>query len=482
MTDRFDEAASSPARPIPEPYSPRRRTALVLTGTGTAGAYHAGVLRALHEAGVKLDIVAGRGIGVVGALFAAVDGAQRLWDDKGFWRAPGIEKLYRWRVVPRVIVWALAVSVGIVAAPMTAIAIGLVVFPVDFLLKMVGASGAAGLVGAYVPFAQAAFAPDALPTWLPRLVLLVLGTAGLVAFVNGWMSGPSKGRHGRGGFYWRAVRAPMSSSHAIDHCWRVMWDLVRGATQLKAPTPAELARRYVEMLAENVGQPGFRELIVTVHDADAHRDLLFALVGEDRRRDLIRRSTSDAAETRRAEMFDLAGVARDHLPDAVAAALTVPLATEWHRMTFAPEGYWRGETHRLCDRPASLIRLIDELIDLGVEQIVLVSAAPESSGPHALASPRLDGRGRLGEYLQSAEAAVVRDATTTTGGVRIFTVRPAHNPIGPFDFSGGYDDRSHRRQGLSELISRGYEDAYHQFIEPVVGASGDRVGRDKTEN
>ena len=33
-----------------------------------------------------------------------------------------------------------------------------------------------------------------------------------------------------------------------------------------------------------------------------------------------------------------------------------------------------------------------------------------------------------------------------------------------------------RRQGLGELISRGYEDAYHQFIEPVVGASGDRVG------
>jgi len=33
-------------------YSPRRRTALVLSGTGTAGAYHAGVLMALHEAGV----------------------------------------------------------------------------------------------------------------------------------------------------------------------------------------------------------------------------------------------------------------------------------------------------------------------------------------------------------------------------------------------------------------------------------------------
>ena len=49
-------------------YSTRLRTALVLTGSGTAGAYHAGVLRALHEAGVKIDLVAGRGVGAVGAL------------------------------------------------------------------------------------------------------------------------------------------------------------------------------------------------------------------------------------------------------------------------------------------------------------------------------------------------------------------------------------------------------------------------------
>ena len=42
-------------------YSPERRTALVLCGTGVHGAYHAGVLRALQEAGVKIDIIAGPG-------------------------------------------------------------------------------------------------------------------------------------------------------------------------------------------------------------------------------------------------------------------------------------------------------------------------------------------------------------------------------------------------------------------------------------
>ena len=40
-----------PTPPDRPSYSPHLRTALVFTGTGTAGAYHAGVLRALHEAG-----------------------------------------------------------------------------------------------------------------------------------------------------------------------------------------------------------------------------------------------------------------------------------------------------------------------------------------------------------------------------------------------------------------------------------------------
>ena len=75
-------------------YIPHLRTALVLTGTGTAGAYHAGVVRALHEAGVKVDLVAGRGIGAVGAMFTAVDGGPGLWESDGVWRKAGVGRLY----------------------------------------------------------------------------------------------------------------------------------------------------------------------------------------------------------------------------------------------------------------------------------------------------------------------------------------------------------------------------------------------------
>ncbi|HKT79160.1 MAG TPA: patatin-like phospholipase family protein [Vicinamibacterales bacterium] len=462
-----------------DPYSPQRRTALVLTGVGTAGAYHAGVLRALHEAGVKIDIVAARGVGVIGALFAAVDGGARLWDDKGFWRSRAVRRFYSWRLTLRLIVAALVVSSALVLIPIAAVAAGFVVFPIDFVLKLVGIEVAGGLVAWYVGVAQAAFAPTGLPTWLPRLVLIVLGLTTFIVLAAGWSNRDERKRQGP--FWWRAVRAPLSADHLVQHCWSTMWDLVRGAAPLGQPAPPELARRYAEMLAENIGQPGFRELLIAVHDIDARRDLIFALVGTERRRDLLRRWTTDQADARPAEVQDLGGVAVGHLTDAVAASLAIPLVTEFHAITFSPDAFWRGETHRIADRPSELLRLIEELVRLDVEQIILVSAAAEAPGPHALTPPRLNVRSRLGEYLQSAEAAVLRDVASQRrdGKPRVFFVRPLHNPVGPFDFAGGFDDRSDRSQPLAELLSRGYEDAYRQFIEPVVGASGERVGSRK---
>jgi hypothetical protein len=239
-----------------------------------------------------------------------------------------------------------------------------------------------------------------------------------------------------------------------------------------------LSARYVELLADNVGQPGFRELVIAAHDLDARRDVVFALVAEPRRRDLIRRASTAEAEVRRAEVVELAGAGRAHLSDAIAAALSVAVVTDPHPMTFSPDSYWRGETHRLCDRPGVLLRLFDELTELGVEQAIVVSAASAIEGPHALAPGRLDGKGRVGEYLMAADVSAVRDALQFAAVrlPRVYTIHPQHNPIGPFDFSGEYDDRSDRRQPLSELTTRGYDDAYRQFIEPVVGASGERVG------
>jgi len=66
---------TNPSQDLPERYSPRLRTAVVMGGTGTSGAYHAGALRALHESGVKIDVLAACGIGITDAVARCLD----LW-------------------------------------------------------------------------------------------------------------------------------------------------------------------------------------------------------------------------------------------------------------------------------------------------------------------------------------------------------------------------------------------------------------------
>src|SRR5439155_16967632 len=96
--------------PPADTYSPQRRTAVLLTGSGTAGAYHAGVLRALHEAGIKIDVMSGRGVGVAGALFASIDAAPQTWDAGGLWRRRPAVRLYRWRPPLQIAAVCLAVA------------------------------------------------------------------------------------------------------------------------------------------------------------------------------------------------------------------------------------------------------------------------------------------------------------------------------------------------------------------------------------
>jgi hypothetical protein len=171
------------------------------------------------------------------------------------------------------------------------------------------------------------------------------------------------------------------------------------------------------------------------------------------------------------------GVGREHIMDALAGTLCVPIATDPHLLRFPAEGPWRGETHRVCDRPGALDRILEEVAIAGAEQVIVLSSAPPPGKPHELSSGRADLRGRAAEQLFSFEAADLRDALErATGRFKgLFLVRPAHNPVGPLDFSGAYDERSDRQYTVGELVDRGYEDAYHQFIEPVVAASGERI-------
>jgi hypothetical protein len=460
------------------PYSPQRRTGLVFTGTGAHGAYHAGVLRALQDAGIKIDVVSGHGIGAGAAALAAIDGGARLWEANGIWPSPLARRLYNWKPAVRVAARFGFVIAVLLAVPILVLSLGLIAYPIGFLLTLVGLSAGPALTAVFSGWLQSMFAPEHLPTALPRLVMLVfvllcLTVAGMTVVAR-WRA-PAR-RRSMGGWWWDAAGAPLDASGARTTFLDAIWQLIRGAAGAGRLEPRTVGRRYAEVLAESAGQPGFRELVTIATDLDARRDVVVAFLREPYRTQFL---APLAERDRRAEVLDVTGLGREHALDVIGAALTPPVGFDPALVTFGPESYWRGETHRLCDRPEALSRLVAELDTAGVRQLVLVSGLADQGGPHRLSPARLDARHRLGDYLLAAESIALEQALALARArfEAVYVISPAHNPLGPFDFAGVYDEASDRRHGLSELMDRGYSDAHRQFIEPVVGASGEQFER-----
>jgi hypothetical protein len=451
---------------------------LLFTGTGADGVYHAGAMRALQEAGVKLDLVGGRGIGAIAAVLAAVDGGSQLWDTGGFWRSPAVATFYQWRWPFMVLRWLGVALLAVLAVPAAVILLGLAVYPFALLLGMAGLAVGAYFVEGFVWTLGQAFSPPALPTWIPRLAALI-STAGLATLGVGawmaWLRSPLY-RRSTGSRLWTLLGSPVDASPAIHHAIETVWRLLKGGAAIKTPEADDLSRRYAELLAENLGQPGFRELLLVVHDVDATRDLVFGLIRDPYRRMLFP-SPGGVSSARRAEAQDLSTGTQGFLADVLAAALTLPGVSEARLLRFAPDSYWRGETHRMTDRPASIGRLLEEAAAAGAEQVLIVSATADPPGAHELRPARLDGLGRVGEQIVSAEAAALSDAVRHLHHrfQGLYLIRPSHNPIRPLDMNGAYDEKSDRVQSLGELMERGYEDTYRQFIEPFLGASGERI-------
>jgi len=458
---------------VSEPaYSPRLRTALVMSGAGTDGAYHAGVLKALGEAGVKVDIVAGHGIGAVSAAFAAVDGAAKLHDEQGLWRRPSVARAYGWRRGLKIAGGALLVAAALVVAPLLLLLVTLAVYLVSLVLSLASLTRAAeATTRAYHGMLDAVMAPEAMPTVMPRAVVLVLLVT-IVSLVIAWLAA-RRARSARRGAWWqRVVGSPLTSHRLFDMVTLQLWELARGLMTAPRPAMPEFGRRYIELLTENLGQPGFRELLLTTHDVDARRDVSVTLLAEPHRAAFHERRSD--GPPREGETIDLGGIQRDAIVAALESALAVPLLTEPARLTFPADSYWRGETHRLVDRPGCLLHLLDEVAAAGAEQAIIVSAAPPPAGPHQLRTVRADIAAQSGEVLRGIETAALAEAERVARArfAAAFVIRPSYNPLGPFDFAGADDEASDRRMTLPELMERGYHDAYHQFVEPVYKGTG----------
>ena len=271
----------------------------------------------------------------------------------------------------------------------------------------------------------------------------------------------------------RTARGRLGARRVLElHPRRDATDASRPASISGGATPSSSARTS--------RSPGYRELLIAAHDLDTRRDVIFGLVGARLATAPLRRRRANADDHRRAEVVDLSGEGGAHVMDAIAGALSVPLLTEPHLIPFA--------THRvLARRDPSAVRSAGggdsparggvgrrdragDSRDLGRRPGAARTRSARASSIRARGSPSI---------LAGAEASAARDGLTALfdrfSGV--FQMQPTHNALGCSISRGRTtSDRTAGRPSPSSS-TLGYEDAYRQFIEPVVGASGDELER-----
>jgi hypothetical protein len=462
-------------------YSPRRRTALVFCGSGTTGAYHAGVLRALDESGVKIDLVVGSGIGVVAAAYAAVMGGAKLYGPQGFWTGVRWGSFYRLRPTVRLALGLLGVSLGIFAAPvLLGLVLGLL-FPLFLIADRVW-SGLANRVAAllWTP-------PEALASvYLAAQAAPVVALAVLVIVTVGWTWMRDRRR------FAEAFESFYEARPGLQRLQRGLAEVAAGAALRDRPSGQDLGRRYLALLGENLGQPGFRELILRAADLDRGGALSFVL---------LRDGSAGGPALREgclADAIDLRVPGHEALFfDALASGLAGPLALPLWRVSLPKGVAHGGETHRLADATFLAGTGIEEAVAAGAEQVILVTGAPETAatlarkrGPlacldaslrtlEAQAAREIDAALRqnrivatLGHRTADGGAAWEDPATGEVyGEIGLWVIRPARRSLGPMELDGVRDPATEVLQTTDDLLDRGFRDAYRQFVEPVVGQS-----------
>src|SRR3954466_9933161 len=323
--------------------SPRRRTALVLTGRGAPGAYHAGVLKALDESGVKLDLVVGSGVGTVGAAFGAAEGGPRLYGDSGVWSGVSWDAFYRLRPAARIAILLLACSFGVFLLPaMVALFAAVIVFPLALILDIVSPGASSRATSAMLVAPSVVRGPYLASLSLPIFFLCAAALAGLARL---WLT--QRRRIGE------SFESILDASPARRRLLVALWEIARGpAIASRVPQEAEVGRKYVSLLSENLGQPGFRELILRTADLETGGALPFVLLDDAHRAAFV------AARSRgpRSRLDALPGAIDLRAPgcdallfDAVMTGLLAPGVAPVRRVTFPKGGLFAGESHRLTE-------------------------------------------------------------------------------------------------------------------------------------
>lgn len=471
-------------------YSPRRRTALVFTGIGTAGAYHAGVLKALDESGVKVDLVVGSGVGAIAAAYAAVAGGARLYGPRGFWDGVGVRSVYRLRPAVSVALLLLGSSFGVFLLPLAVALVGGLLFPLVLIVDRLAPGVPSRLLGRFWAAPETLSGPYLGALAAPIFVLSVFAIAFLA---RAWLREPRR--------FAERFESHLTARRGEERLRRGLWEIARGPALSKAPpSETELGKRFVALLAENLGQPGFRELILRTADLDTGGALPFVVLSDAHLAAFAsaRARGPRSRLERRAGAVDLRAPGYDvMLFDAVVTGLLPPFAAPVRRVSFPKGGLNPGETHRLSDATLAGGSGIAEALAGGAEQVIVAAVTPEAPAP---AARRRGARAVQDGALAALERqAVERDLAgaerinrmvetlghrTEDGGrawqdpatgrlyrdFALYVVRPERRSLGPLELDGVRDPATEVVETTADVLEQGYRDCYRLFVEPVVGA------------
>ena len=455
-----------------------RKTAVVFAGSGASGAYHAGVLKALDEAGVRIDLMVGTGVGVLAAAFGSAAAGSSLYGEKGLWRRLSARGVYRLRPGLRFLR-----ALGLV---------GLSAFVVPGLLALIiGLLLPAFLAVDYASPGFMAATLQTLATLSPGLrlfFLIALAAPTFFGFLFVLLRGVAIVR-ASGRRFSEALESVFDLSGVEADLSRRLWEIARGpAINEKPPDAASVGLQFAGLIAENAGQPGFRGLVLRAANLDAKRPLVLKLVAEDR---------GVATRAADAHVLDLKdSAAAPLLYDVVATAFSAPPFARPRRVRLPKQGAFGGEVHRIVEGSSLAGCGISEAIALGADEIVVVTAAAKEPAPYAerrgaraLAAAFLAQQERNGIDAELAETERMNRVVETVGhqrstgerewqdpltgrryrSVTVHTVRPRRSLLRPLDLDGSINPASEVETSLADWLDEGQRDAQRCFLDAALG-------------
>ena len=421
---------------------------MVLSGEGTGAAYLGGVMKALSAAGVRVDLVVGRGAGALVAAFSAIDAEERLVGKDGVAAEASERRPFRLRTLYRVAAACLGLSFAAFASPVLLGGLALLMVPISAVLRFVvddTASPAASWFQRVVALGE--------PYYLRAIVLPLVV---LCVFWLGWVVVTLLRRAPL------ALPPPFELSRLREIVTTGLWQAVRGtSTDARPGDTGRLGKAYCELLAGSIGQRGFRELIVYALDLDSGREVTFALLKE-RYVKSLEKSRAGRFE-RRSEVIDLMVDGGEAIAEALMAALSPAGLVAPVPIRLPLRLVHGGEVHRFGSSAFAGGSAVADAIAAGAEQVIFVSACAPNDRPTG------------GTLARTTEAALRRslsnellEAASRHPTVPLFVVRPDAERLGIFEVNGRAQNGG-GLLGLDAVSAHGERDALRRFIEPVLG-------------